>query len=166
MLLAYAPTGSGNGGGVASGGAIGGAATPSSGGEEVVGAVALRALAGHTGTFSPGDAVAGAPLADVCEMKRLFVLPGHHGLGAGAALVRALLPAAAELGYGCMVRLRLCRLQRSLQRELTGGVLAPCACTPAPSHSTLILSHPPTAINPPTHPTIPPTHPPTRPPGA
>ncbi|PSC70167.1 beta-aspartyl asparaginyl family [Micractinium conductrix] len=111
MLLAYAPTGSGNGGGVASGGAIGGAATPSSGGEEVVGAVALRALAGHTGTFSPGDAVAGAPLADVCEMKRLFVLPGHHGLGAGAALVRALLPAAAELGYGCMVLDTLERLE-------------------------------------------------------
>ncbi len=30
-------------------------------------------------------------------------MPGHHGLGAGAALVRALLSAAVALGYRVMV---------------------------------------------------------------
>ena len=82
MLLAYAASGSG---------------------EECIGAVALRRLAGHTPTLGEGDAVAGVPLAEVCEMKRLFVLEGHHGLGAGAALVRALLTAAPLLGYRLMV---------------------------------------------------------------
>lgn len=42
---------------------------------------------------------------------RLFVMPGHHGLGAGAALVRALLPAAAALGYRAMVLDTLERLE-------------------------------------------------------
>ncbi|KAL4436678.1 hypothetical protein ABPG75_003817 [Micractinium tetrahymenae] len=100
MLLAYASAADG---------------TPaiSSGGEglECVGAVALRPLAGHTSTVPPQGSVAGHPLADVCEMKRLFVMPGHHGLGAGAALVRALLPAAAALGYRVMVLDTLQRLE-------------------------------------------------------
>lgn len=38
-------------------------------------------------------------------------MPGHHGLGAGAALVRALLPAAAALGYRVMVLDTLERLE-------------------------------------------------------
>lgn len=38
-------------------------------------------------------------------------MPGHHGLGAGAALVRALLPAAAALGYRAMVLDTLERLE-------------------------------------------------------
>lgn len=82
MLLAYAASGSG---------------------EECIGAVALRRLAGHTPTLGEGDAVAGVPLAEVCEMKRLFVLEGHQGLGAGAALVRALLATVPLLGYRLMV---------------------------------------------------------------
>ncbi len=67
------------------------AADSSSGGDgsgEVIGAVALRRLEGHTSTVQPGQLVAGVPLERVCEMKRLFVLAKHHGLGAGAALVR------------------------------------------------------------------------------
>ena len=67
------------------------------GNEACVGAVALRPLAGHTDTVA--EHVAGAPLARVCEMKRLFVLPGHHGRGIGVALVRALLAEAHTLGY-------------------------------------------------------------------
>lgn len=57
------------------------------GSEAVIGAVALRRLAGHTSTVRQGELVAGVPLEHVCEMKRLFVLAEHHGLGAGAALV-------------------------------------------------------------------------------
>jgi GNAT superfamily N-acetyltransferase len=88
MLLAYESSGDAGG----------------SGGEECVGAVALRRLAGHTNTVQDGESVAGVPLERVCEMKRLFVLPGHHGRGVGAALCSELLAQAAELGYqvcGC-----------------------------------------------------------------
>ena len=74
MLLAVAPPNDGSSGGPGS--------------EAVLGAVALRRLAGHTSTVQPGQLVAGVPLERVCEMKRLFVLAEHHGLGAGAALVR------------------------------------------------------------------------------
>lgn len=47
----------------------------------------------------PLPQVAGLPLEQVCEMKRLFVLPGHHGQRVGAALCVQLLEAAAGLGY-------------------------------------------------------------------
>jgi GNAT superfamily N-acetyltransferase len=92
MLLAYAATG--------------GSAT-----QQCIGAVALRRLAGHTPTLGEGDCLAGVPLGHVCEMKRLFVLDSHHGLGAGAALTRALLGEAARLGYRLMVCDTLERLQ-------------------------------------------------------
>ncbi|KAI7836857.1 hypothetical protein COHA_009310 [Chlorella ohadii] len=90
------------------------AADSSSGGDgsgEVIGAVALRRLEGHTSTVQPGQLVAGVPLERVCEMKRLFVLAEHHGLGAGAALVRALLVEAAQRGYSVMVLDTLERLE-------------------------------------------------------
>ncbi|KAL4435213.1 hypothetical protein ABPG77_001895 [Micractinium sp. CCAP 211/92] len=99
MLLAYAPC------------ADAAAASGAGEGLECVGAVALRPLAGHTPTVPADGSVAGHPLADVCEMKRLFVMPGHHGLGAGATLVRALLPAAVALGYRVMVLDTLERLE-------------------------------------------------------
>ena len=104
MLLAYAAAVEGGGDGGASGG-----------GEVCVGAVALRRLAGHTSTVGEGEEVAGAPLAAVCEMKRLFVLPGHHGLGAGRSLARALLVQAAQLGYQVMVLDTLERLEGANQ---------------------------------------------------
>ncbi|PRW45046.1 acetyltransferase [Chlorella sorokiniana] len=81
------------------------------GSEAVIGAVALRRLAGHTSTVQPGQLVGGVPLERVCEMKRLFVLAEHHGLGAGAALVRALLAEAAARGYSLMVLDTLERLE-------------------------------------------------------
>lgn len=105
MLLAYERTPSTASGSSSSGSEVNdpgseGESSEGSGGSEVcVGAVALRRLAGHTSTVAPGELVAGVPLERVCEMKRLFVLPGHHGLGVGAALVRALLAEGALLGY-------------------------------------------------------------------
>ena len=119
MLLAYAAAeeegGSGDGGDASSSGV----------GEVCVGAVALRRLAGHTSTVGEGEEVAGAPLAAVCEMKRLFVLPGHHGLGAGAALARALLVQAEQLGYRVMVLDTLERLEGA-NRLYSGLGFQPC----------------------------------------
>jgi ribosomal protein S18 acetylase RimI-like enzyme len=54
-------------------------------GDETVGCVALRLLGGGA-----------------CEMKRLFVRPGHRGLGAGRALAEAAIAAAREAGYTSM----------------------------------------------------------------
>ena len=67
--------------------------------EQCVGAVALRSLAGHAPTLREDEGISGVPLERACEMKRLFVMPGHHGRGVGAALSRELLAQAAQLGY-------------------------------------------------------------------
>ncbi len=75
--------------------------------EQCVGAVALRTLAGHAPTLSEGDCISGAPLERACEMKRLFVMPGHHSRGVGAALCKELLLQAAQLGYQVGTSFRL-----------------------------------------------------------
>lgn len=52
---------------------------------EAAGCVALRALDG-----------------EVCEMKRLYVRPGHLGQGLGRTLVEAVIDAGRQIGYRAM----------------------------------------------------------------
>jgi GNAT superfamily N-acetyltransferase len=47
--------------------------------------------------------VALRPMADdVCEMKRLFVRPGHRGGGVGKLLAEAIVAEARQIGYATM----------------------------------------------------------------
>lgn len=60
--------------------------------EEPAGCVALKPLK------IPG----GLPQERACEMKRLWVRPGHHGAGLGRSLAEAVVEAARERGYTAM----------------------------------------------------------------
>ncbi|NCN44235.1 MAG: N-acetyltransferase [Piscirickettsiaceae bacterium CG_4_9_14_3_um_filter_43_564] len=63
-----------------------------------IGAVGLR-------EFEPG----------IAEIKRMYVLPNHHGMGVGKALTEASLKQATEMGY-CSIRLDSIRaLDKALQ---------------------------------------------------
>ena len=73
-----------------------------------VGAVALRPLLGqHLENLKN---VGGLPVTEICEMKRLFVLPSHQCRGAGTALTIAIADEARALGYKAMVLDTLDRL--------------------------------------------------------
>lgn len=88
-----------------------------------IGAVALRPLAGHH--LEGVAAVGGAPVPRLCEMKRLFVLPSHHGRGAGTALTEAIVGEARALGYAGMVLDTLGRLGGANRLYAAQGFL-PC----------------------------------------
>jgi len=106
--------------------------TSSAGGEVCIGAVALRALQGkQTDGLTK---VSSVPVDDICEMKRLFVLPEHHGKGAGAALARAVMQRATELGYKAMVMDTLERLEgaNKLYRSLGFENIEPYNHCPLP----------------------------------
>jgi GNAT superfamily N-acetyltransferase len=74
-----------------------------------IGAVALRPLTGNT--LDDLTAVGGVPIPRLCEMKRLFVLPSHHGRGAGTILTQAIVQEAKAMGYVGMVLDTLGRLE-------------------------------------------------------
>ena len=86
-------------------------------GDEVLGAVGLK---GHS--------------ADVCEMKRLFVLPSAQGIGAGRLLCEKLLKDAKSLGYSTMLLDSLGRLEAAvaLYRKLGFTEIAPYNFNPEP----------------------------------
>jgi GNAT superfamily N-acetyltransferase len=71
-----------------------------------IGAVAVRCLAG----LYDGDHLFGHPIRQVCELKRLFVLPKHQNRGAGKALTEEAMKKAREGGYHVMVLDTLDRL--------------------------------------------------------
>ena len=84
-----------------------------------IGAVALRPLSGHH--LEDLSNVGGFEIAQVCEMKRLFVLPTHQGIGAGTMLTKAVVNAARELGYKAMVLDTLERLSGANRLYKTQG---------------------------------------------
>lgn len=59
-------------------------------------------LADDGADAAPLGCVALRPLADLCEMKRLYVTPEGRGRGVGRALVAAVIDAARRQGYSRM----------------------------------------------------------------
>lgn len=79
--------------------------------KECVGVVALRPLRGkHLEGITE---VSGIPIENICEMKRLFVMPQWQRRGIGMKLVEDIQEKAKELGYSGMVLDTLERLTAS-----------------------------------------------------
>lgn len=95
--------------------------------------------AGRLALAFQGNEVAGCgalrPLSsDVCEMKRLYVLPAFRGKGVGGAMIEALINSAREIGYR---RMRLDTLPSmgsaiAIYRSLGFREIAPYRTNPVP----------------------------------
>lgn len=74
-----------------------------------VGTAAIRPLIGKQ--VDSVTQISGYTIDEICELKRLFVLPEHQGLGVGRSLVQRVLDEAAALGYKAIVLDTLERLE-------------------------------------------------------
>lgn len=83
-----------------------------------IGAVALRRLSGHH--LSEVHSIDGIAIHQICEMKRLFVLPECQRQGVGAALIAGIAEEARKAGYKAIVLDTLERLDgaNKLYRQL------------------------------------------------
>jgi ribosomal protein S18 acetylase RimI-like enzyme len=72
--------------------------------------------------------------ASACEMKRLYVRPAFRRFGLGRFLVEALLEAAKDMGYACMLLDTLSDMEaaRSLYQDLGFEEVSPYYLSPIP----------------------------------
>lgn len=103
-------------------------------------------LASWNGTFVGCGAI--RPWEDgACEMKRLYVAPGHRGKGIGEALARDLVARARQLGYTSVLLDTLPSMQAALHIYATLGFVParPYRRNPVPGATFLELGLTPIA---------------------
>jgi putative acetyltransferase len=73
--------------------------------------------------------------AKICEMKRLYVLPGYHGRGIGRRLVEAIIGGGRSLGYSRMRLDTIAAMEAaiSLYRSIGFQPIAPYRSNPLES---------------------------------
>lgn len=78
---------------------------------------------------------------EICEMKRLYVLPEYHGRGLGRALAVAVIGKAKAMGYSCMRLDTLADMHRAraLYRALGFRECPPYRHNPLPGASFMEL---------------------------